>query len=789
MRVAMLLALLLTAPALAAVVWSTAPGGMNETPVFQHSDPEPSVPTSDGFGTPPTSDPAEPLPQTSSSGPPSTPSAPTAPGGLEPTTPADAPDPTAAAVLADLASAGTPRSTSMLRPVMDTCPGAPPSGGGMHRRPDSARDANGDLHKAWQEPFGDQFDVCHAAKPGEMGLGSDRNPAYRLSKSVAESLGPQIAFDAASGIAYVAWTEVYPEGLLDEGKVLGTILYTASDLTGSPPMWTRPQVLAGGGCSLRSLAVSNSRWDLEGNTGPHPLFGDAPCTPGSLQGRFDTDGDGISDADEVNAVLGFRTAWHDPDTDFDFIPDLLEIQNALNPLIDVQIEFPLCFGGSTGGPAICKFILNLLCLVVDVDGDGFSTCEEGQNYPVTTEVALFAHAGTATYRFWPKGNGLHNLVLRTQQRTYTRVPCPGLNVTIETTADGSPVGTFTRAWTDSGTPPWSEDTVASLDLLGINFNAVSASQSVDIQLTVTFDPAACGTSILSVERQLALDWLKVELASNRAEVNHKDADDTIAKSPSASVFSVVTEDMAILLDSQQKDLLLELDSMTNHAWVAGVLNEVINAYSDANIVLNYKVDETGLPDTGDDAQLSGDADSADEPSQYLFAHRNAAYLAYLHVMNVRYLEQTSCSTSFFHFGSAEQGGVGDDPAYGGVVLADKCLTDAYSGNELFLRRIGNMLHEIGHALNAAHDTSTGTANAVIDGASDALNCYNIMSRTASCPTASTRLQGVGKTDRRFGATEPIGRPRWSIESTGQFDLTSMVSVHVANNLTPLGMFT
>ena len=702
-----------------------------------------------------------------------------------------------------------PATVSVARhPAYGLCPGAPGEKGGMKRNPDTARDAAGELHMVWQERFDGRFDICYASQPGELGLGSDANPAFRITQPPFDSVAPRIAIDAASGIGYVVWTEILPgDGVAESPgspRAVALLRYTAAELGAADPLWTKAALLADGSCAVRSFQVGASAWTLGYRPGTPDGFSGSPdtrpvCTmpPGSSDGTFDTDKDGIPDSDEVLGVLGFITAWWDPDTDGDKIWDRIEIDAVLNPLIPVEKEFPGCF--PRGSEAVCKVIYAILCVVIDFDGDGFSSCGEGGDHPVTTEVVEFRQPSFAIYKFWPKVDGTYDLRLRSQQRTFVKPgTSPCTNVTVSAQADGVSVGSLTRPWVDSATPPWEEDVVATFNVSGINFNAVTAAMAVDVRLDVAFDPPSCATPLLAVMRSLAVDWLKVELAADRAEVNYKDADDVTSKSPDF-LAAVLTEDMVITLDPLQKDMLLELDSMADHPWDGVVLNQVINAYSDDNIVLNFKVDETGLSHAGTDSMLDpGDLVGDDEASLYLADHRNPSLGAYLHVMNVHYLGQSSCDSGNFHYGSAENAGIGDDPEFSGVVLGDQCLIDTYSGvtttvgqayPDLTYRRVGNMLHEIGHAMDAAHDTSAGTVDAVIDGLADTTNCFNIMSRTASCDGFTNRMLGTGKFDRRWGATQPIGFPRWSRESTGQFDLTNLLSIHAGYNYDLLGLFT
>ena len=682
-------------------------------------------------------------------------------------------------------------------PGYGPCPGAPPTGGGMQRRPDSVHDAKGDLHMVWQERFEGQSDVCYARGRGEFGLGSDRNPAVRITDTPSDSVSPRIAIDAASQIAYVVWVEeisphsvgVVPE---DTGPASPLLMYTATALfEPGAPLWAAPQALADGGGKLVKFEVAASHY-----TGVRLQQGRV-LTDTDWNGDFDTDRDGIKDSDEVLAVLGYKTLWWKADTDDDQLPDLLEIQNILDPIVHVTKEFPQCFPRGQG--KTCEMIFNLLCFIVDLDEDGFSICGEGQDFPVTTEVAGFTHGGSATYRFWPKVDGAYNLVLRTQMRTYsTAVACTSVSVAI--TADGFSVGTWTRPWDDTN-PPWSVDVAAMVNVTGIDFTAVTAAQAVDVDLTVSFDPPACGEAFLSVLRQFALDWLKLELAGQRSEVNYKDADDfTDDPAPPSYLVDLSTENMIIHLDPAQRDLLLELDSMAGHGWLPGVLNEAINVYSDHNIILNYKVSETGLPLSevvlagSDVSTITSDwpVTSTDESSLYLAAHRDMGLqaLRYVHVVNVH---RGEC-------GMAEQGAFGDAPEFSGVMLYDQDFIDDFCGlggvadgiPDLFSLRLVALVHELGHVFNTAHEKTTGSVHPVIDpGGFDTCNAYNLMVGGGYCIVASLfakELTGTGNADRRFGATAPIAGPRYSVETVAQFNFASLLSVEATNNLVPLAVY-
>ena len=64
-----------------------------------------------------------------------------------------------------------------------------------------------------------------------------------------------------------------------------------------------------------------------------------------------------------------------------------------------------------------------------------------------------------------------------------------------------------------------------------------------------------------------------------------------------------------------------------------------------------------------------------------------------------------------------------------------------------------------------------------------------MTRTGHCCAIETKMLGNGNNDRRFGASEAIGFPRWPRESVAQFDFTDLLSIHKGYNIDLLGLYT
>ncbi len=86
----------------------------------------------------------------------------------------------------------------------------------------------------------------------------------------------------------------------------------------------------------------------------------------SITVRPDTDGDGLSDYDEINAVFGYITDPCNPNSDSDIMPDGWEVENSLNPTVDDG-------SGDADGDGLCnadEYTYGTNPYVQDTDGDG-----------------------------------------------------------------------------------------------------------------------------------------------------------------------------------------------------------------------------------------------------------------------------------------------------------------------------------------------------------------------------------------------------------------------------------
>ncbi len=109
---------------------------------------------------------------------------------------------------------------------------------GIGRRSDTVLDSNCCVHKVWQEPLDDQFEIFYKNNfTGNMGHGNERNPPLRLTESLTDSVWPQIAFDPSSGIIYVSWIEQLPAGdvIFYRGSSLEEQVWLSTRLFGDAP--------------------------------------------------------------------------------------------------------------------------------------------------------------------------------------------------------------------------------------------------------------------------------------------------------------------------------------------------------------------------------------------------------------------------------------------------------------------------------------------------------------------------------------------------------------------------
>jgi hypothetical protein len=253
---------------------------------------------------------------------------------------------------------------------------------------------------------------------------------------------------------------------------------------------------------------------------------------------------------------------------------------------------------------------------------------------------------------------------------------------------------------------------------------------------------------------------------------------------------VLTEQFEICGDIYRPDLFLEVDYFQGHEPSDEMYSETINAFSDAGIKLHYKIDQMNLPlATTTSPDLDGDGAETlrinEEAQDILHSTRNMAYSSYIHIVYAHTLFWFSFPNVIL-LGGAMPAPTAGDLTHSGIIMADQALiNDTTSASSLMERRLKVTIHEIGHALGASHEgplgrTPAGSYNAIVDGPglNDTLNGYNVMRQggLSDFESAGKLLRGIGNTDRNIGASENIGRPRFSIESLDQLDVTNKLSV-------------
>ncbi len=672
--------------------------------------------------------------------------------------------------------------SGVLQPAFGLCPGAPPVDGGMQRRPDTARDFNGTLHMVWSERFDGQFDVCYAKKPGEMGLGSDDNPAFRITNTPYESTEPHIAIDPVSGIIYVVWVEEFPDagddGIYEAVHIGKSVLYTATE---NGTFWTIPIQESNVPGAVKNFEVNKSEGTVRfgnGEPGPRPPAGGGKPLA-TYRYVFDTDRDGIKDSDEFLGILGNVTLWWNSDTDGDGMPDRMEFVYGFNPIIsDIR------------GPYYKSF-LEILFQNSDFDRDSISFAgETACNFPVTSGYANVLTGGSASYRFWPMtaySAALNlDLQIRRQGILYTPPPTTA-NYTVSATVNAGPAGTFT--FSQSGNAlEWNHVIVE------FGSFSVLADTQTDVQLSITVEqPSSNGF------RTMGVFSVMIYSTVGSAQFSYKEGRDF---QPGASLASALTDNYLTCGDPSRPDLFLEVDTISGHNPTPDVFSEAINAFSDAGIILHYRLDETSISpgeatttdSDGDGATTLNDCTAPVELQNFLATHRSTAspYDRYLHVIFVNNVKAQTTSGCQNLYGIAMSADLATDLTHSGVLVADDQLDSMISTATVAQQRLKVLIHEVGHALGASHEKSNGLYNACVDGGggTDTLNGFNVMGQDGLSTAAGVndRILGVGNTARCKGAVSFIGMPRFSIESINQFDLTNKLSVNTGRNIDLLGNY-
>jgi hypothetical protein len=634
---------------------------------------------------------------------------------------------------------------------------------GVKRRPDTLHDSDGVLHKVWQEPVDGIYQVFYAkqGEEKEMGLGTDKNPSVQLSDSPYHSLRPRIALDSASDIIYVIWTEYIPwedDNFVNEPMPLPSLFYTAADSSGDnddSDEWSEPDGFADGRYGMQSFEVYESKYVIDKKIDRY-----------DLDGIMDTDKDGIKDSAEVLGELGYQTDWRKPDTDIDGMNDLDEIEYGFDPLNDDRYGLK------------AKEFYKMLFRNSDMDGDGLTMGEENDGgFPVTAGAAKVLDDGHVKYRFYPRDDHEAYLILGLQlRRTGLNEPNPQPETgfySIDILVESEELNDVEL----SGSGSEMEQEVFMVEIGPFNV-AEDAATDVTIEVELTQFP-----SDEDKYKKVVGDWkppstvwikslvfLSVMIAAPSPDYNifnYKEGREFIGAESSKA--TELREDFLITSDPNRRDLFIEFDYLEGHGVPPALFTEAISAYSDAGIIFHYLVDDENIPlDTMTDPDPDGNGAESlmgkDEARDLLMCFRNPALMSYIHVI---------FATSLFSEDS--MGWIGG------------CAISAHTaGDLLFELRLLVFIHELGHTIEASHEKPDGLYNALVDGPGgvDTMNEYNAMRSggVGDVDEADHVLRGVDNDDRNIGATDLIGKPRFSIESADQFNLKNKLSVDTGRNI-------
>jgi hypothetical protein len=671
---------------------------------------------------------------------------------------------------------------------------------GIARHPDVIHDSNGVLHMVWQEPVDGQYEIFYAnqAKGSkEMGIGSDRNDEIRVTYTPRDSVRPQITIDPTTGIMYIMWTEYVPTTILDgyggedePDPVLTPSIYMIAgeyDTGSSESMniqeyqypWTSPQNFASVGGKVTEFKVVESEYILK-SSGEE-----------TKRGEVDTDDDGIKDYDEMYGTLGYKTSWRNPDTDYDQIPDKMEYEIGFSPLVNEYYT------------AKIKEYISWLTLLSDDDDDGLTYAAESGDFPVTMGVARMLHSGDATYRFFPKDDHEAYLTLGIMLRRtgiFTIPPAESayfrIILTVDTESEADQVVTYSDYHME-----WERFEV---DVGPFN---VYEDEQTDIKVEIDLTPPTEFKKQISTDieeqqdfyiKTLELWSLMLASTTDTLQFNYKEGRDFLPGTEELT--STLVEDFEIHGDPNRPDLFIEVDWFAGHEPTPEVWSESTNAFSDAGIKFHYKIDQKNLP-LNTAMTLDDDSDGVetlrndDELQEVLDLTRNPLYSRYIHFVCAHYIE-IDALPGWTIYGGAQSGPTATDLTESGVVFADEAMQDiANTHSSLMERRLKVVTHEIGHCLGASHEKNSadgGDYDPRVDGGDgvDDFNDYNVMRQDAiHNADAAELLRGNGNADDRvLGATELIGRPRFSIESMEQFDLTDKLSVDTGRNIDILDQY-
>jgi hypothetical protein len=666
---------------------------------------------------------------------------------------------------------------------------------GIKRHTDIIKDSDGTLHMVWQQPVDGQYEVFYCAKPKgkgnskEMGIGTNRNPTTQLSDTSTDSVWPKITIDSSSDIIYVIWTEHFlsdgDDAAYHDDSPAPSILYSAfkqnDDDDEETPYWTKPINIADGSKDVKSFAVEESEFQI--NIKEPEEY--------SLRGVMDTDRDKIKDSDEVLGTKGYITDWSKSDTDNDGLKDYIELEWGLNPLLDDSTT------------QWSKLFFEAVLMTSDTDSDNLIYAEEvAWDFPVTMGVVNILHGGYVTYQILPRDDHEAYLKLGLQlRRTGLLVIPPAVNAyfKIDVTVTSGDLEEYEVAYSDHHME-W-ERFFVEVGPFDLEMDEITDIE-VEVDLIPPFDDMFYqrdvfnDSSYQNYVKSLEIWSVLVRApAPDYGQFYYKEGRDYMHDE--SDLAGDLIQNFDTRADQRRPDVFLEVDWLTGHEMPPEFWSELVNIYSDAGIILHYRIDERNLPlaspvshdDDGDDAEI---LIKVDELQDFFHRHRNEDLDRYIYILIGHYIRKTNGQ---FLYGTAKSADTADNITYSGIGIADQELVDTVTGwSDLMERRLKVIAHEIGHALCCAHEKDDGFGgiyDARVDGDDgvDDMNDYNLMRQNhVTDGIADELLRGEGNDNRDLGAIEDIGRPRFSIESIEQMDLTNKLSADTGRNYELLGNY-
>jgi hypothetical protein len=534
--------------------------------------------------------------------------------------------------------------------------------------------------------------------------------------------------------------------------------------------WSVPKSLASAGNMVQDFVVSESEFSIITKTSSKNLYG-----------VIDTDDDGLKDSDEILAVKGNATSWLKKDTDNDGLDDKMEYVLGYSPVFDDRF-----------GP-YSKLFLESVLQYSDLDNDGLTYKQEKEGgFPVTVGCANVGDGGQVTYYFHPWGTHSTNIELGIQIKRYDLFlnPTP-VNASYSITVIVNPNCEDEQEETYADEALEGERFKISLGTFDVQQDTLTEVR-IEVSVTQPESPKSKSNDLSSIWpfRRLCI-WSLALLAPypNYELFSYKEPANYVEGLTDSTIVDV--DDFEISTDPNRPDIFLEIDYLEGHEVEQEVWSETINAFSDAGIMLHYKIDETDIPldattNPDDDDDGAETLRNYPEYQDFLDRHKNSELDEYVHMIFAHYIENDALP-GWILYGGAFSADTADDISHSGVIFADEAIqeiTDTYS--TLVERRIKIIVHEIGHVLGASHEKSTGDYHPLIDGddGTDDMIYYNVMTQdTLHIADANKVLRGDDNlNDRNLGASEIIGFSRFSIESIDQFDLTNKLSVDTGRNI-------